>query len=1256
LIANRNQMQVERLIGMFANAIVLRTDLCGDPTFSEVLRRVRQVTLDAYRNQDLPIDEVLQVLHVPRGSDRNAFFQVMFLLQNAASRAAALAGLNAQFVDIDPGIARADMLLELIDVDERLCGWFEYSTDLFEATTIARMAAHFRTLLEAIVTNPDERISRLPLLPARERRRLLVDWNDTEARLPRVRTFSERFARQVARMPDAMAVSAGQVQLSYSELARRSSAIADRLARAGVGPDGVVVVLLAERGVDFLAALIALQRTAGAFLPLDPTLPVARLAQIIQHSGTRLVLTAPRCVTALEEALSGVQRRGRPQVLRLDELAQARPRAAASAVRPASSSLACVIYTSGSTGRPKGAMMEQRGLFNHLLSKISDLELSASDVVAQTSPQTFVISVWQFLAPLMVGARVHICTDEEVQDPELLMQTISREGITVLQIVPSLLRVILQRVPYEPAFRALIGLRSLISTGESLAPDLCRDWFRQYPDVPLINAYGSTECSDDVATHRLTTAPTACALTPIGRPIANTRLYVLDPHLQPVPIGVAGELYVGGIAVGGGYLNDLEQTRRRFLPDPFSKRRGARLYQTGDLARWRPDGTLECLGRIDRQVKIRGRRIELEEIEYVLMEHSGVQSAVVLARDDMGGGEARLVAHIVAAADHQPKANELREFLKTRLPAHMIPPGYLFLDHMPLTPHGKVDRGALAAIRWRPGAAEGEFVAPRNSTEEVLARIWADLLEVEDIGVFSNFFDLGGHSLLAGRVLARVANVFGVSFPIRMLFEAPTIDALARRIDEAREKQPKEPRLEIVRVEAHGPQPASIVQENVLRIERELPRLPQFNLPYIYRLQGPLNVPALEQSIAELVRRHDCLRTAFDWVNERPVALVAPASDIASPLVIEDLAAARSTGNGRAKALLLKKAELQAAQEVWTPFDVTRAPLFRARLFRLGPDDHVLLLILHHIIVDGWSIGVFFEEVSKLYSGFAAGRAVQLPEPPFRFSDVAHWQRRWCTTDSATRQLAYWKDRLREVSPVFASEPGAPGKLLGSRTAHEPVHLPNDLVARLSALGRSQGGTLFMTLLAGFKAMLLGRTGHGDICIGTAMANRSQQSTEAIIGPLENTTFIRTHIASHLSFREALGRVRDSVLAAHARQELPFEILAARLAEEESFDPESLVQVFFVLQNAISAPLKVPDVAVQSLGNASREGQPVLPIDRTWLRLTLKERPAGIAGSCTYKGNLFAANTIQHWMVHYQVILAKAAQNPEMSLGRLAEG
>jgi amino acid adenylation domain-containing protein len=1252
VIASRNQIEIERLMGMFANTIVLRTDLSGDPSFSEVLRRVRQVTLQAYRNQELPFEEILRTLQVSRSMDRNTLFQVMFILQNASPRAPALPGLSVDFVDADPGIARFDLTLELIDADERLRGWLEYSSDLFEAATIARMAAHLRTLLEAIVDNPEERISRLALLPARERSRILIDWNDTQASFDGPDSFCQRFLRQAERTPDAIAVSAGQVRLRYRELARRASAIADRLVRARVGPD-MVVVLLAERSVNFLAAMIAVQWAGGAFLPLDPTFPAARLAQIIQHSRTPLVLADKQCAAVLDEALSAMPTRGRPQVLSLEDLAQVLSQVPVRPVRPAPSSLAYVFYTSGSTGVPKGAMVEQRGLFNLLLSLVCDLQLSSADVIAQTAPQSFVICVWQFLTALMVGGRVHIFSDEEARDPALLAQQIGREGVTVLQIVPALLRAILERVPNAPSFRALSRLRWLNSTGEALGPDLCRDWFRYFPDVPLINAYGSTECSDDVARHVVSVPPNSLSSLPIGRPIANTRLYVLDACLQPVPIGVAGELYVGGAGVGRGYLNEPEQTRRSFLPDPFSKRRADRLCKTGDVARWRADGTLEFLGRVDDQVKFRGCRIDLKEIEHVLVDHPDVQSAVVLLRDDLAG-EARLVAYIVAAGHREPEVNKLRDFLKVRLPEYMIPAGFIFLERLPLTAHGKVNRSALREIRQGLRVAGSAFVAPRDSTEKALVDIWADLLKVEGIGTSDNFFDLGGHSLLAGQVLARVANAFGVSLPIRALFEAPTIEALARRVDEARETQSNEPALEIARVARAGPQPVSIVQEHVLRIERELPGLPQFNLPFAYRLQGPLNVPALERSLAEVVRRHESLRTGFAWMDERPVALVAPAADIDSPLVVEDLAAGTPTDD-RAKALLLKKAQLKAEQEAWTPFDMTRAPLFRTRLLRLGADDHVLLVTLHHIIVDGWSIGVFFEELSKLYSAFVAGGQAQLAEPALRFSDFARWQRRWSASGAATRQFAYWKEHLREHSPILTADGDRAGALLVSRTTHEPVHLSNDLVARLGALSRSRGGTLFMTLLTGFKALLLARSGRNDVCVATAMANRSQLRTERLIGPLENTTLIRTRIDLDLSFHEALGRVRESVLEAYARQEFPFEVLAARLAEEDGLDPASLIQVLFVLQNPLRQQLELPDVAVRSFGDLDPEGQPALSIDRTWLTVMLKETSSGITGSCSYKTDLFESDTLQNWVADYKMVLTKAAANPETPVGRLAD-
>jgi amino acid adenylation domain-containing protein len=1252
LIANRNRIETERLIGMFANTIVLRTDLAGDPRFNEVLQRVRRVTLDAYRNQDMPIEEIFRALRLPRGLDRNALLRVMFILQNAVPRVPALPELSVQFVDVDPGTARCDLVLEIVDAGDELDGWFEYDVDLFESDTIARMASHLRVLLEAILENQEMPISRLPLLPAWERWRVLSDWNDTRKRSGQRGDFFRRFAKQVERAPQAIAVSAGRARVSYVGLAGRSAAIAEQLAAAGVRGEAVVGVL-AERSADFTAAMIALQQGGAALLPLDPALPPLRLAQIIAHSRTRLVLVGRGCATVLKRALSSAAAAARPQVLKLEDVASAPSQHLGRATAPSPSHLACLMYTSGSTGVPKGVMIEERGLFNHLLSKIGDLELSAADVVAQTAPPSFVISLWQFLAALMVGARVHICPDDLMRDPPGLMREIEREGVTVLQVVPSLLREFLARASEDPAFSALHRLRWLISTGEPLPSDLCREWFRLFPNVRLMNAYGQTECSDDVATCSFAAPPTSLTAMPIGKPILNTRLYVLDSHLQPAPIGVAGELYVGGTAVGRGYHDDPEQTGQRFLHDPFSNGRGARLYRTGDVARWRSDGTIECLGRTDHQVKIRGCRVELQEIEHVLTQHADVQSAAVREQKD-ARGEAQLVAYVVAMHGRPCDVEALRDFLDARLPAYMIPAGFVFLDRMPLTAHGKVDRLALAAPREGVRAAGRRFVAPRTATEQALARIWIDVLDVDDIGIFDNFFERGGHSLLAGQIMARVASATGVPLPIRAIFEAPTIEALARRLDIARQTRPSEPRLEISRVKTLGFQPVSAMQESILRMERELPGFPQFNLSFAFRLQGPLNVSAFRRSVAEIVRRHDSLRTSFAWKEGQPVASIATAVAARSSLTVEDLAGRAVRGGDRTHRLILRKAELVAEQEAWVPFDLTRAPLFRMHLLHLGHDDHVLLVVVHHIIIDGWSIGVLFEELSTLYGAFAARRSAQLPAPALQIADITRWQRQWCTTGAAEQQIADWKAHLRGAAPIFPAERADGGTLLASPVAYEPIRLTKESVARLSALGGAQSATLFMTLLAGFKTMLLARSGRNDICVATAMANRSQEKTERVVGLVENTIIVRTRLDLDLSFAEALERVRHAALEAHARQQLPFDILAARMAEEDGLDLASVTQAFFILQNAFR-PLRLPDVAVRPFGDVFRQGQAVMPVDRTWLAVTLKETEEGIIGSCCYKTELFEADALQSWIASFRAILAEGVESPEMSLGRLAE-
>ncbi|MBR0785183.1 non-ribosomal peptide synthetase [Bradyrhizobium iriomotense] len=1244
LIANRNQIESERLIGLFANTLILRNDFGGDPSFGEMLRRVRQVTLDAYRNQDLAIEEVLRALQVARRTDGNPLFRIMFILQNASIEAARFPGLSTRRLEVDPKVARFDITLELVEADGRFTGFFEYATDLFDAATIEGIAAQFKTLLKAVITDPEQRISRLPLLTEAERRQLLAKGHGVPANFTTRGNLCERFERQAKKTPNAIAVSDGNASLNYRELARRSQAIARWLLREGVGPE-TVVALLAERSPDLLAAMIAVQRAGAAFLNLDPDQPTARLATILGSSCARVLLTGRAQSTMVEALLEPLVER--IQVAELDDIIAPGATKPARAARRAASSLAYLIYTSGSSGAPKGVMIEQRGLSNHLASLIAELKLSPKDVIAQTAPQSFVISVWQFLAGPMVGARVHICGQAIVQDPILLAREIEREHITVLEIVPSLLRVILDRMDEAPIQRAFAKLRLLISTGEPLPVDLCRDWFARCPKVPLINAYGASECSDDVSLHRLTKAPAiATGNVPIGAPLPNTQLYVLDADLQPQPVGVTGELCIGGAGIGRFYVNDPAQSRQRFLPDPFSRQAGGRLYRTGDLARRRTDGTIECLGRADHQVKVRGYRIELKEIENALADHPSVRAGIVEPRRE-AGGDVRLIAHIVAKPGSRVSASELRDFLKGRLPGHAIPSAFLFLDRVPLNAHGKIDRAALLAPAQQEAAMPDAAVPARRFTEKVLSDIWIDLLKVESLGVTDNFFDLGGHSLLAGQAMARVARALGVSLPIKTIFEAPTVEELARRVDEAVAAKPHKPAASVSRLIESGPPTLSVAQDQMIRIERNLPGLPLFNLPFAFRLQGPLDPAILAQAFGDIVRRHESLRTGFGWNGEEPVSRIATPSELGPVLTVEVIGDGQPHNNKRRKALELRKIDLLVEQEAYTPFDTARPPLLRARLLRLHADDHVLLLTLHHAIADGWSIGVLFEELSGRYAALAGRPAAPLPKPPPAFSDVARWQRWWCGTDAARRQAADWTENLRGAAAVFEGEASP-----GASTGHHPLGLEPDLIARLTTFASQHNGTLFMCLLTGLKALLLARTGRTDISVATAMANRAQPDTDRIVGPFENTVIVRTTITADLSFAQALGRVRQSVLDAHARQELPFNMLADHL-EREGIDPAALLQVYFTLQNPLRQPLDLPEIAVQSIGNVAREGQPVLPIDQTWLSLMLKERPTGITGSCNYKHELLDGGTVRAWMTDLVALLEAAVAQPGTPLGRL---
>src|SRR5579864_1936332 len=782
-VANRNRLELEELIGLLFNALVVRADLDHRLPFRELLAQVRGRMLGALAHQDLPFERLVEELRVERDMSRNPLFQTLFAFQNVPASPMAARGLALARYEVSETTSREDLELDLRETPEGLAGWFGFDRGLFDAATVSRAAGHFQALLAGIAADPELPLAELPLLQPAERQQLR-EWNDTASGAAGIATAIELFAARAAATPLAAAAMAAGETLTYRELDDRSTALAARLRELGVEA-GVVVPLLCHRGLAWLTAVLAVWKAAGAYLPLDPDHPAPRQAQALAASAAPLVVADDALLPELAAALSALAAlpaplppptptppaRVAPRVVTFAALASggsggSEPRAAASR-RAAPGDLAYAIFTSGSTGVPKGAMVEQRGMLNHLRAKIERLRLGPADVVAQTASQCFDVSVWQLVAPLLAGGRVEILADDVAHDPARLLDAVEAAGVTVVETVPSLLRLLLdeaeRRQEQDGRCPALAALRVLVPTGEAVAPALCARWLAAWPAVPMINAYGPTECSDDVSHHLVAHAPPAgAARVPIGRPIPDCRLWVVDPlELAPVPVGVTGELCVGGAPVGRGYLGAADRTAEAFVPDPFATDAGARLYRTGDRVRLLADGSLDFLGRLDQQVKIRGFRIELGEIESALARCPGVRQAAVQVQE-LGEGQRSLVAFVAAAAAGEATARELRESLARTLPEPLIPAAFVVLEALPLTANGKIDRRALQASAAAGFEPRGEHVAPRNPVEESLAAIWAAVLKRPRVGVHDNFFDLGGQSLNATQVLSRVREAFAV--------------------------------------------------------------------------------------------------------------------------------------------------------------------------------------------------------------------------------------------------------------------------------------------------------------------------------------------------------------------------------------------------------------------------------------------------------------------------------------------------------------
>ena len=770
--AGRSEVELESLIGFFVNTLVIRTNLSGNPTFRELLGRVREVALEAYAHQNVPFEKIVEALQVPRSLNYTPLFQVMFMLQNAPRQRLELPGLTLEELEFDSGTAMFDLTVEMAEVDDGLFCAFEYSTDLFEPTTVTRMLGHFQSLLAGIVADPGQRLSALPLLSASERHQLLVEWNDTATVYPHDQCIHELFEAQAVRTPEAVALLYRDRRMTYRELNARANQLAHHLRRRGVGR-GVLVGICIERSMEAVVGLLGILKAGGAYVPMDPAYPQQRLAFMLEDSRAPVVLTMQRLIHRLPRCTA--------ETVYLDTDWESI--ALESAANPDSGvnshDLAYVMYTSGSTGTPKGVLAPHRAAVNRFAWMWHGWGFAPGEICCQKTALSFVDSVWEIFGPLLQGVPNVIIPDADLEDPHRLVQTLAANRVTRIVLVPSVLRLLLDSV--ADLHSSIPELKLWITSGEAITPELARRFEADLPDATLMNLYGASEVAADVTWYVISNSRSLERI-PIGRPIANTHIYVLDPALHPVPIGVSGEIYVGGHSLAQGYLNNPALTAQQFIPDPFATDPEARLYRTGDLGRFLPDGNVEFLGRVDDQVKMRGVRIELGEIESVLRTHPSLHAAVVAVSG--ASGDERLIAYVVPN-DSAPAPSALRRFVQDRLPDYMVPASFVSLDTLPLLPNGKVDRRALPAPDQARPESEWEYIAPRNPMEEKLAGIMAEVLKVERIGVHDNFFELGGHSLLGMQVVARVRKVFQVELPLRRLFEEPTVAGLCLDIEKA---------------------------------------------------------------------------------------------------------------------------------------------------------------------------------------------------------------------------------------------------------------------------------------------------------------------------------------------------------------------------------------------------------------------------------------------------------------------------------------
>jgi amino acid adenylation domain-containing protein len=1079
------------------------------------------------------------------------------------------------------------------------------------------------------VANSEQQLDGEHFLTDIERHKLLIEWNNTARDYPEDKCIHELFEATVERTPEAVAVVFEGEELTYRELNARANQVAHYLQTLGVRTE-VLVGICVERSLDMIVGILGVLKAGGAYVPIDPTYPTERIAYMLSDSQLPVLLTHKKLVASLPEYQA--------RVIYLDtdweEISAESKLAPISDVKP--ENLAYVIYTSGSTGFPKGVLIQHGSLVNYTTAAIALYDTSECDRVLQFSSISFDVSAEEIYTSLISGATLVLRTDSMLDSVSIFLQKCCEWKLTVLALPTAYWHELTARLSQEN-FVLPPSLRLIIIGGEKALTERWKIWLEYVGQgVRLVNNYGPTEATVGATICDLSATNPALTELPIGRPISNVQTYILDRYLQPVPIGVSGELHIGGDGLARGYLHRPDLTEEKFIPNPFSHQPNSRLYKTGDLARYLPDGNIEYISRIDNQVKIRGFRIELGEIEAVLSQHPEIRETVVIARENVAGGK-QLVAYVVPDQEAAPAISELRRFVREKLPDYMVPSAFVMLSTLPLTPNGKVDRQSLPAPDINSLIQKSNFVAPRTPTEELVASIWAKVLGVEQVGINDNFFELGGHSILAIQLLSLVSDAYGVDIPLSKLFEAPTVAEFISFLQQANIQTNTTAIAPISRTE-NKVFPLSFAQQRLWFLNQLQPNNASYNIPFGLNFSGQLNIAALESSLQLLINRHESLRTNFSVVNGEPVQAIATTRDFTLPVIdLRPLSASE-------RELEYQKIADRAAMYV---FNLAQEPLLRTQLVQLTATESVLLLTIHHIIFDGWSVNIFLKELSTVYSALVEDRAPTLPEIPLQYVDFAVWQQQCLQREALESQLAYWQQKLALMPALLELPSDRPRPAVQSfRGATQVFTIQQDISEALVSLSQQQGVTLFILLLTAFKILLYRYTNQSDIVVGTPVANRQHSQIQEMIGFFVNTLVLRTDLSNNPSFLELLKQVRVVALEAYDRQNLPFEKLVEALQPERNLSYAPLAQVCFTLYEPI------PTLTLKGLTiNTSEVG--VNHTAKFDLSLLLQKTEQGLTGVFEYNTDLFDDGRIAQMVGHFQTLLEAIVANPRQSISQL---